>query len=251
VKVLAHAHTTYSGDGELTPQELADVAARRGFQAVLLSDHFEDLTAQSFARLVGDCRAITSCLMVPGYERSWRGYHVLALGVDTWFDDPTPESWAANVRAAGGLTTMAHPGRYRHEIPNDILAICEAIEVWNSKAGYDGAVGPNPRAYKLLGGTRRPLCGQDLHGVRHASMVALDAQASSADRASILETIRQGRYRMTNGFYAFDGALSSAARAFLAVFHAGRTPAMNAAMRIVKKARRARRTGTSASVIRP
>ena len=92
MKVLAHAHTTYSADGELTVAELADLATLRGFQAVLVSDHFEHLTVESFAHLVADCKAITSCLMVPGYERSWRGYHVLALGVFEWFDDATPRA---------------------------------------------------------------------------------------------------------------------------------------------------------------
>jgi hypothetical protein len=243
VKVLAHAHTTYSGDGELTPRELAVVAARRGFRAVLLSDHFEDLTEASFSSLVDECHSITTCLMVPGYERSWRGYHVLALGVERWFDDANMESWAQKVRGAGGLTAMAHPGRYGHEIPGDILAICDAIEVWNSKRGYDGSVGPNPRAYGLLSGIRRPLCGQDLHGVRHASTVALDAQTSTLERGHILDAIRQGGYRMTNGLYAFDGKLSAPTRAFLALFHAGRTPAMHATMKLVKTARRARQLG--------
>jgi hypothetical protein len=245
VRVLAHAHTTYSGDGELTPQELATLAAQRGFQAVLISEHFEDLTAETFQRLVEECRSIRSCLLVPGYERSWRGYHVLALGVETWFDDPAPDRWAANVRRAGGFIAMAHPGRYRHEIPDDVLAICDAVEVWNSKRGYDGAVGPNPRAFKLLGGTRRPLCGQDLHGVRHASTVALDVDASLAERVCILDTLRQGRYRMTNGLYAFDGDLSALARALLSLFHAGRSPAIRAAERIVKRATRARRASTA------
>jgi hypothetical protein len=248
VRVLAHAHTTYSGDGELRPQELADLAARRGFAAVLVSEHFEDLTAESFARLVAECRTISSCLMVPGYERDWRGYHVLAFGVQRWFDDASLERWAANVRADGGFLAMAHPGRYRHRIPDDILSVCDAVEVWNSKRGYDGAVGPNPRAYALLGGARLPICGQDLHGVRHASSVALEVGTSTRDRAVILEALRQGIYRMTNGLYAFDGDLSSPARHVLEVFHAGRTRLMSAAITIVRTARRARRHRTASAI---
>ena len=229
MKVLAHAHTTYSRDGELTAQQLARLAASRGFAAVLLSDHFEDLNAESFGRLVAECRSIRECLMIPGYERDWRGYHVLALAVDRWFDNPALDQWAGNVHRAGGLTVMAHPGRYRHEIPADILSICEAIEVWNSKRGYDGAVGPNPRAYTLLHDGQRPLCGQDLHGMRHASRVALDLRTSSVNQAAILRAIRAGDYRMTNGRYAFGAALSPAVRIALSSFHALRTPLLNAA----------------------
>ena len=241
MRVLAHAHTTYSADGELTPPELADLAAQRGFQAVLLSDHFEHLTQDRFQRLVAECRSIDNCLMIPGYERSWRGYHVLALGVEQWFDDPVLPAWAAKVRGARGITAMAHPGRYGHVIPGDILAACDGVEVWNSKRGYDGSIGPNPRAYDLLGGVRRPLCGQDLHGIRHASSVALELGATPVDRVCILDALRQGKYRMANRLYGFDGKLPTSARAALAVIHAGRGPAVKAAIRIVKRITRARR----------
>jgi hypothetical protein len=241
VRILAHAHTTYSEDGELTPQQLATLARGRGFQAVLLSDHFEHLTKERFDALVAECRSISECLMIPGYERSWGGYHVLALGVDQWFDDAGLPGWAAKVRGAGAITAMAHPGRYAYEIPEDVLAACDAVEVWNSKRGYDGGVGPNPRAYDLLGAGRRPLCGQDLHGVRHASSVALELDATRVDRACILDTIHQGRYRMANRLYGFDGTLPASARAVLTVVHAGRRPAINAAITIVKKLKRARR----------
>lgn len=238
MRVLAHAHTTYSQDGELTPQQLADLARRRGFQAVLLSDHFEHLTGDSFSRLVEECRWIPHCLMVPGYERSWRGYHVLAFGVEEWLDDPDLERWSRKIRDAGGITAIAHPGRYRHQIPDDVLAACDAVEVWNSKFGYDGSIGPNPRAYHLLGGARKALCGQDLHGVRHASSVALDIAGTLAPRETILDTLRQGRFRMSNGFFAFDGDLTVSARASLALAHAGRSLVRDAAIKIVQTMRR-------------
>lgn len=241
MKVLAHAHTTYSADGELTVPELADLARRRGFDAVLLSDHFEHLTAESFGRLVAECRSVRSCLMVPGYERSWRGYHVLALGVLQWFDDPTPAGWAARVKQAGGFVAIAHPGRYRHDIPPDLLEVCDAVEVWNSKRGYDGPVGPHPAALRLLGAGRRPICGQDLHGVRHASNVALETHGSTADPQCILDDLRQGRYLMTNGVYALDGEMSRSARSALTLFHAIRTPAIAVAGKVLKLVRLARR----------
>jgi hypothetical protein len=41
MKVMIHAHTTYSADGELHPAQLAAVALKKGFDAVLVSDHFE------------------------------------------------------------------------------------------------------------------------------------------------------------------------------------------------------------------
>ena len=241
MKVLSHAHTTYSLDGELSPRALGALAAARGFDAVLVSDHFEHMNDLAFAKLVEDCRAVTTCLMIPGYERDWDGYHVLALGVDAWFEHPAIEDWAAAVKGAGGFVVAAHPGRYEHEIPDRVLAVCDAVEVWNSKRGYDGPVGPHPRAYRLLGGRRLAVCGQDLHGVRHASSVGLELTGANPSRSIILQSLREGRFAIRNSVWAFDGELSLSARALLGIFHAGRTRALNSAISIVRIARRARR----------
>ena len=241
MRVLAHAHTTYSLDGELNPQALAELARSRGFDAVLLSDHFEHLNEIAFGKLVEECASITACAMVPGYERDWDGYHVLALGVSEWFQQDTIEAWAAAVKAAGGYVVAAHPGRYGHNIPESVLAVCDAVEVWNSKRGYDGPVGPHPRAYRLLGAGRRAVCGQDLHGTRHATSVALDLTGANPSRSIILQSLREGRFAMRNNVWAFDGGLSLPTRTLLRLFHAGRSRALNTAIGIVRIARRAHR----------
>ena len=57
MKVMIHAHTTFSADGELHPQQLADLARSHGFGAVLVSDHFESLNPRAFEELVAACRA--------------------------------------------------------------------------------------------------------------------------------------------------------------------------------------------------
>jgi len=238
MKVLVHAHTAFSGDGELSPQQLADLARSNGFDAVLLADHFESLTAAAFAQLVEECRNVTNCLMAPGYERSIRGYHVLALGTEQWFVERNVERWAGRIAAAGGMTVVAHPSRYRHEIPNDILNACEAVEVWNSKFGYDGSLAPNPRAYDLLGPHRLPLCSQDLHGVRHLSGVGIEIPGQCKTGAEILAHLRRGDYRMTNGVLSFDRNLSRLGAAVMAGYHQARRAFVERAIRARKWARK-------------
>jgi hypothetical protein len=231
MKVIAHAHTTFSNDGELSPQQLADLAESRGFHAVLMSDHFESLTADRFYRLVEECESIKNCLMVPGYERSWRGYHVLAFGVDQWFDDRDLGAWANDVKGAGGITVMAHPTRYRHRIPEDILSICDAIEVWNSKPGYDGSSAPNPRGYRLLGTDRYPMCGQDIHGLRHVTSVAVELKRTCSSGPQIIDCLKRGEYLMTNDFLHFGTVLPGHVRGILATFHACRSVAVGCAIK--------------------
>jgi hypothetical protein len=232
MKVMIHAHTTYSADGELSPHQLALIACKRGFDAVLLSDHFESLQKETFASLVAACRNIPECLMVPGYERSFRGYHVLALGVDYWFDDRDILSWCDKVRGAGGITAVAHPVRYNHVIPADILEAVDAVEVWNSKFVYDGELGPNPQSYRLLGNHRYPLCSQDLHAARHASPVGVRLATNCANAAGIISCLQRGQYRMTNGIVSYGSDLSQTSYQLLNAFHLTRRKAVKSAIRL-------------------
>ena len=238
MKVMIHAHTTFSADGELTPQELANLAQSRGFDAVLVSDHFESLKPATFGGLVEACRQIRNCLMVPGYERSFRGFHILALGVDRWFDDAQIGRWAVNVRSAGGIVAAAHPSRYNHQLPEDILDSCDAVEVWNSKFAYDGEFAPNPKAYGLLGEYRYPLCSQDLHGVRHASGVGVEISKYCRTGAEIIECIKNGQYRMTNGVLSFEKHLPQFAIPLLATFHQARRQTVRAAVDVRRRLKR-------------
>jgi hypothetical protein len=176
--------------------------------------------------------------MVPGYERSFRGYHVLALGIEDWFNDSDIKAWANRVRAAGGTTAIAHPCRYNHDIPADILDACDGVEVWNSKFGYDGELGPNPKAYRLLEGRRYPLCSQDLHGVRHASPVGIQLDKYCSTGLEILDCLRNGEYRMTNGVLSFGTELTILASSLLGAFHRSRTRAVKLAIATRRRLRR-------------
>ncbi|HVR28439.1 MAG TPA: hypothetical protein VMS86_02800 [Thermoanaerobaculia bacterium] len=239
MKAMLHVHTCFSSDGELVPSTIGRLARERGFQAVLLADHFESLDGDSFAALAEECRWVKECLLVPGYERSFSGYHVLALGVERWIEDPEPQLWADRVREAGGLVAIAHPGRYTHCIPAPLLDACDAVEVWNSKPPYDGPTGPDPRAYRLLGAVRLPLCGQDLHGVRHLSPVGVELPDGCTGAREIVAAIRRGDYRMTNGRRSFGRELTPAARWTLTGFHGARRRLVDLAIGVRTGVRRA------------
>lgn len=219
MKLLVHAHTTYSHDGRLSPPELAALAKRKGFDAVLISDHYEDLDEDSYDQLVRDCEGIKTCMLVPGYEKDWSGFHLCAFGVDRWIGDEEIGRWSAKVREAGGIICLAHPGRYRHQVPENILSVCDAVEIWNSKRPYDSFLGPHPDVYHLLG-DRLALVGQDLHRVRDATTLGIITSGGET-KSEILEAIRNRRYRSTSRFFSFE-APPIAVRALLRLLHPAR-----------------------------
>jgi hypothetical protein len=237
MRIMVHVHTSLSNDGDLDPQQVADLAARNGFDAVLLSDHFESLTRESFETLVRRCRRIANCWMIPGYERSWNGYHVLALGVAEWYDDPDIATWAQRIRAHGGLTVLAHPVRYGFNIPAYILEACDAVEVWNSKFAYDGSFGPNPRAFELLGSNRFPLCGQDLHGTRHLSSVSVILYERCTSIRNVIHSLRSGKFRMANSVFRFGSALPPVVPSVLTLMHSVRARGVRAAIHLRRNLR--------------
>ena len=245
VKLLVHAHTTYSHDGRLSPQDLADLARNKGFDGVLISDHYEDLDEESFRRLVRDCEAIDTCVLVPGYEKDWSGFHLCAFGVNHWIVDEEIASWSTKVREAGGIVCLAHPGRYKHRVPAGILAVCDAVEIWNSKRPYDGFLGPHPDAYALLG-NRLALVGQDLHRTRDATTLGIITLGGSSS-SDIITAIRQRRYRSTSRVFTFR-APPVAVRGILRLLHPVRRwmwfPLVKT-YRILRKLRIAARTARS------
>lgn len=217
MRLLVHAHTSYSHDGRLSPGELAALARRKGFDAVLISDHYEDLDEDSYGRLVRDCEGIEACMLVPGYEKDWSGFHLCAFGVDQWIIEEEIERWSSRVREAGGIVCLAHPGRYRHQVPERVLSVCDAVEIWNSKRPYDGSIGPHPDAYRLLK-DRLALVGQDLHRSSDATTLGI-VTSNGETKSEILEAIRNRRYRSTSRVFSSLDTPPVAVRALLRLLH--------------------------------
>ena len=239
VRLLVHAHTTYSHDGELTPQQVSLEAARRGFGAVLLADHFESLDLDRFARLVEECRGAPGAMLVPGVERTWDGYHVCGLGVSDWVDAPDLESWADRIRAAGGLVSMAHPARYRHRVPARVLKVSDAVEIWNAKRPYDGMLGPHPRAFDLLGAARIGLAAQDVHRWSDFNSVGVVVRDVGSTE-DVVAAIRTSSLHLSSALLTVRGRPGRATAIALAGVHAARPVAWALPLRLYRLLRRVR-----------
>lgn len=207
MRVLAHAHTNWSYDGLLTPAEVGRLAARRGFGAVLVSDHAETLNAERFARLVEACRDVSDAMVIPGIERSFDGYHVCAFGLSEWVQNDDVTGWADAARSLGALVSCAHPIRYHHRVPNWILEAVDLVEVWNAQRRYNGAVAPDPRSWRLLSPRHVPIASQDAHRPRDFNTVGIDI-ADVTGPHEVLEEIRAGRLYLSGRLVRVDDAPS-------------------------------------------
>tara|TARA_Y100000589_G_scaffold169342_1_gene161021 strand:+ start:684 stop:1331 length:648 start_codon:yes stop_codon:yes gene_type:complete len=185
-----HCHTTFS-DGSMTPLELLNQAYNNNLKYIAITDH-HNVNAHRLIKEKNLLRNFPegSIILVSGIEINCllKGclVHVLGLGINIeseflrpYINSESPigndlniKSVSNAIRKSGGISFLAHPGRYR--IPFNIL-IPEAhknkidgVEVW-----YDYSLNqiwePSPficeevekltNQYKML-----KSCGTDSHG---------------------------------------------------------------------------------------
>lgn len=155
-----HVHSTESGDASATLDEIADLAASRGLDFVVITDH----NTVSHLDLLVDAQARhPDVLLIPGTEFTTYAGHANAFGVREWVDHKigqpgiTITGAAAAYTAQGALFSINHPAldlgetcigcAWDQEIPVDDLASMEigtggwnpvgnlftprAIEIWD------------------------------------------------------------------------------------------------------------------------
>jgi hypothetical protein len=200
-----HAHSTHSYDGRDTLKVLAGELRRRGFDFLLLTEHDDKLTPQTFARVVAEAAGLSAedFLIVPGLEiRCWRRegeqWHIGAIGVRDWISrGPIPDVVKA-IHEAGGLAIFLHPYKHSTSIEPAELYIFDGLEGWNGK--FDGFYAPQGRTLNLFRRLEefqpRPAfyCGHDLHGVDGIAPLALQVEADRLEVGAILGALRRGEF---------------------------------------------------------
>jgi hypothetical protein len=198
---VVHVHSAYSHDSRDTLASLRDFALARNLRFIGLTDHAEDFDEDRFAAYRAECASLSdaTATLIPGLEFRFEGYtglHLLALGLTRWIAPAKPADFIANTRGVAGLTIAAHPVLFKYQMPDEVRAGINAIEVWNAK--YNTRYLPDPAAIRLLHAVRqvRPdvvgTVGLDQHDATNdrRSRVIVDAAASDP-----LAEIRHGRFQ--------------------------------------------------------
>lgn len=172
VRAAAHVHSDWSYDGRWPLEKLAAAFGRRGFQAVLMTEHDRGFDEQRWQAYRQACAAAISqrVVLVPGIEYSdpSNRIHILVWGVERFLGEGLDTGDVLRlVQEHDGVAVLAHPQRRDvwHSWQSEWSELLAGIEIWSRK--YDGWA-PSAGAAELLAATPTavPFVGLDFHTSR-------------------------------------------------------------------------------------
>jgi len=208
LKGIAHVHTTFSHDGEISLERLANICSIRNIDFVLISEHAQDLDQNSFADFIknADQCSTNRTLLIPGLEFEGKNdVHLLTYGISS-FIDPRENllEIATSVQKQGGLNIIAHPKRNGYFVPDDLVGFMNGIEIWNTK--MDGSFAPNAKSLALLRSLRLRnakvygYAGLDLHWEKQKIMVFVNVFGAYPQKSALFGALKNGNFTVSNAF---------------------------------------------------
>jgi predicted metal-dependent phosphoesterase TrpH len=201
LRVAAHVHSAWSYDAEWPLDKIARAFRKRGYDALLMSEHDRSFDQARWEEYQIACRAASTdrITLIPGieYEDGDNVVHTPVWGEDVPFLGaglPTLEL-LHSAQQAGAVAVFAHPWRknaferYRAEW----TPLLSAVEIWNRR--YDG-IAPNRRASKLAAEAKLgQFVSLDFHTGRQFFPLALCIEIDVPPSAGPLaEAIRKGHF---------------------------------------------------------
>ncbi len=198
---IVHCHTTFSHDGQMSPEQLAVHLKKEGLSFVAITEHEDSMSEKKMKELVAACRQCSrpGFTMLPGVEFATKhSTHILGIGIERFFVEHDPVKIVSGIHAQGGLAVLAHPDAGNFEKDEEFLKALDGVEVWNSV--HDGPFVPSLKNIKALREIRKVnpkitvFGGNDFHRKGHYRNARLVLQ--DASQAEIIEDLKTGRFKI-------------------------------------------------------
>lgn len=200
-----HVHSAFS-DGNLSLDQIADMARSQALDFIVLGEHANDLAPDEITSIARNCEALSGdgLLVVPGLEFELEGRHVIALGPEKLLRELEPAvvvNEPRKARAQGGVTIWAHPAvTFAWTLSKPLLLDYDGWEVWNRRA--EGAL-PSLLLLGMLrkamaeGRPLKALAGTDFHdGQRIPEPFVVVDGPPQLTATMLLEALRSGSYEI-------------------------------------------------------
>lgn len=185
-----HCHTLpLSQCSSLRPEELVDVARRRGLDGIVLSEHDAQWDEGDLARL----RERSGFLVLGAVELTTDRGHILAFGLPAR-SGPLPTLHAAGeaAREHGALLYLAHPARDGLlRVDHEIVTACTSVEAVNGSDSRLQSIASSGLAH---GFPLPGIGGSDAHTAAEVGRAATRFAAEIATTDDLLAALRSGNY---------------------------------------------------------
>jgi hypothetical protein len=199
-KGAIHVHTTFSHDGVLTLEELASFLKARGYDFMAVTEHSQDMTAESLALLEEGAKSLSDdrFLVIPGIEFTCTAtIHILGIGVTSLCGSEDPSIVIDHVHAHDGLAVLAHPSNKDYPIDPAWVAKLDGCEIWNNRHGKWLPQLHSISKFRDLARFAPALkayAGLDLHGPGGYSHVYMAVTVRELAREEVVRAVRSGSF---------------------------------------------------------
>lgn len=203
-----HMHTTLSHDGKIPLDELVRFLSTQQYQFICITEHSQDVTAESMADLEQRCGQLSrpDFCVIPGIEFTCVAtLHIMGLGVTAPCPSDDPAVVIDHIHAHGGVAVLAHPNIKPYPLEASWVRTLNGCELFN--VSNEGKYLPQIGSLRTFARLQRwhpqllAFAGLDLHRLSSFYRVALTVEAAEIDRVAILSSLRRGQYTITSRFF--------------------------------------------------
>jgi len=207
IKGLSHVHSNFS-DGDLSLEEIKEIAQKLGVSFVLMADHMEQLGSQEKVQeMIEKCQQLSGedFLIIPGFEVSpKRDYHVLVYNGRQFINhNPSRQDIIDSSFSEDQFLVLAHASQYPGKLSLELAKKLDGVEVWNAR--YDSRYAPNLKAYNCLKNTDLvALAGLDAHSEAGFKKLWIEMDLEKLNTEEIFRALREKRFKINNGISLID-----------------------------------------------